>query len=64
MAVPINGPNQTALTELAGVLIATASHEDPMQNVADLAARAVPAATAYGITCPRTDTRSLWHLGE
>jgi GAF domain-containing protein len=45
-----NGLTQAALTELAGLLIATSSFEDLMQAVADLAGRAVPAAATCGIT--------------
>ena len=44
------GLNQAALTELAGLLMATSSFEDLMQKVADLSGRAVPAATTCGIT--------------
>lgn len=50
MSEPVNGLNQAALTELAGLLMATSSFEDLMQSVADLAGRAVPAATTCGIT--------------
>jgi GAF domain-containing protein len=45
-----NGLTQAALTELAGLLMATSSFEDLMQAVADLAGRAVPAASTCGIT--------------
>jgi GAF domain-containing protein len=44
------GLTQEALTELAGLLMATSSFEDLMQAVADLAGRAVPAASTCGIT--------------
>lgn len=50
MSEPVNGLNQAALTELAGLLMATSSFEDLMQAVADLAGRAVPAAATCGIT--------------
>ena len=50
MSEPVNGLNQAALTELAGLLMATSSFEDLMQAVADLAGRAVPAAVTCGIT--------------
>src|SRR5690349_7810429 len=42
--------NQAALTELAGLLMATSSFEELMQAVADLAGRTVPAAATCGIT--------------
>jgi GAF domain-containing protein len=45
-----NGLTQAALTELAGLLMATSSFEDLMQAVADLAGRTVPAADTCGIT--------------
>jgi GAF domain-containing protein len=45
-----NGLTQAALTELAGLLIATSSFEELMQAVADLAGRAVPSAATCGIT--------------
>ena len=45
-----NGLTQAALTELAGLLMATSSFEDLLQAVADLAGRAVPAAATCGIT--------------
>jgi GAF domain-containing protein len=44
------GLTPSALSELAGLLVATSSFEDLMQAVADLAARAVPAASTCGIT--------------
>ena len=44
------GLTHAALTELAGLLMATSSFEDLMQAVADLAGRAVPAASTCGIT--------------
>ena len=47
---PSNGLNQAALSELAGLLIATNSFEELMQQVADLSARVVPAAATCGIT--------------
>ena len=50
MSEPVNGLNQAALTELAGLLMATSSFEELMQAVADLAGRAVPAAATCGIT--------------
>lgn len=50
MAESGNGLTQDALAELAGLLMATSSFEDLMQAVADLAGRAVPAATTCGIT--------------
>ena len=50
MAVPVNGLSESALTELAGLLMATSSFEELMQAVADLAGRAVPAAATCGIT--------------
>lgn len=50
------GLNQAALTELAGLLMATSSFEDLMQKVADLSGRAVPAAVSArgtgGAPCP------------
>jgi GAF domain-containing protein len=45
-----NDLTQAALTELAGLLMATSSFEDLLQAVADLAGRAVPAASTCGIT--------------
>jgi GAF domain-containing protein len=45
-----NGLTQAALSELAGLLMATTSFEDLMQAVADLSARMVPAAATCGIT--------------
>jgi GAF domain-containing protein len=45
-----NRLTHAALTELAGLLMATSSFEDLMQAVADLAGRAVPAAATCGIT--------------
>jgi GAF domain-containing protein len=50
MSDGVSGLNQAALTELAGLLMATSSFEDLMQAVADLAGRAVPAAATCGIT--------------
>jgi GAF domain-containing protein len=50
MTVPINGLTPAALTELAGLLMSTTSFENLMQAVADLAGRAVPAASTCGIT--------------
>lgn len=50
MSEPVNGLTPAALTELAGLLMATASFEDLMQKVADLSGRAVPAASTCGIT--------------
>ena len=44
------GLNRAALTELAGLLIATDSFEELMQRIADLTARMVPAAATCGIT--------------
>lgn len=44
------GLAQSALTEIAGILTATSSFEDLMQHVADLSARAVPAAATCGVT--------------
>src|SRR6476469_10324570 len=50
--MPENGAGLTpsALSELAGLLMATSTFDDLMQAVADLAARAVPAASTCGIT--------------
>ena len=50
MSVAVNGLGESALTELAGSLMATSSFEELMQAVADLAGRAVPAAATCGIT--------------
>ena len=50
MAVSVNGLTPAALTELAGLLMWTTSFEDLMQSVANLAGRAVPAASTCGIT--------------
>jgi GAF domain-containing protein len=50
MPEAVNCLSQAALTELAGLLMATSSFEDLMQAVADLAGRAVPAAATCGIT--------------
>lgn len=50
MADSRDGLTRTALAELAGLLMATASFEDLMQKIADLARRAVPAASTCGIT--------------
>jgi len=50
MAVSVNGLTPAALAELAGLLMSTTSFEDLMQSVADLAGRAVPAASTCGIT--------------
>jgi GAF domain-containing protein len=44
------GVTEAALTELAGLLLATTSFEDLMQQSAELAARLVPAAATCGIT--------------
>ena len=46
----VNGMTPAALTELAGLLMATSSFEDLMQSIADLSGRAVPAASTCGIT--------------
>lgn len=45
-----SGLTHAALTESAGLLMATSSFEDLMQAVADLAGRTVPAASTCGIT--------------
>ena len=45
-----SGVTPAALTELAGLLMATSSFEDLMQAVADLSGAAVPAASTCGIT--------------
>ena len=45
-----HGVTDAALTELAGLLLATDSFDDLMQQTAELAARTVPAATTCGIT--------------
>jgi len=50
MSEPVNGLTPAALTELAGLLMATSSFEDLMQSIADLSGRAVPAASTCGIT--------------
>jgi GAF domain-containing protein len=50
MSESAKGLNPAALTELAGLLMATSSFEDLMQSVADLSGRAVPAASTCGIT--------------
>jgi len=50
MAESGGGLTPSALSELAGMLMATPSFDDLMQAVADLAARAVPAASTCGIT--------------
>lgn len=50
MADAPTGLNQAALSELAGLLMATTSFEELMQRVADLAARMVPASATCGIT--------------
>lgn len=45
-----NGLNQAALSELAGLLMATESFEDLMQRIAELSARTVKGASTCGIT--------------
>jgi GAF domain-containing protein len=45
-----NGLNQAALSELAGLLMATESFEDLMQRIAELSARTVAGASTCGIT--------------
>jgi GAF domain-containing protein len=50
MSEPVDGLTEAALTELAGLLLATSSFEDLMQKVADLSRRAVPQASTCGIT--------------
>lgn len=50
MAEPSNGLNQAALSELAGLLMATRSFDELMQQIADLSSRVVPAAATCGIT--------------
>jgi len=45
-----NGLNEAALSELAGLLVATRSFEELMQRIADLSTRAVPVAATCGIT--------------
>jgi GAF domain-containing protein len=45
-----HGVTDAALTELAGLLLASDSFEGLMQQTAELAARMVPAATTCGIT--------------
>jgi GAF domain-containing protein len=45
-----SGLSHAALSELAGLLMATESFEDLMQRIAELADRTVPAATTCGIT--------------
>jgi GAF domain-containing protein len=50
MSEPSGVLTNAALSELAGLLTATRSFEELMQRVADLAARAVPAATTCAIT--------------
>jgi GAF domain-containing protein len=50
MSESSNGLSQAALSELAGLLMATRSFEDLMQRIADLAARTVSAAATCGIT--------------
>lgn len=52
MAASDRGLTPAALSELAELPMATSSFDDLMQSVADLAARAVPAATTCGITLP------------
>lgn len=42
--------NQLALSELAGLLLATETFEELMQQIARLAARTIPGATTCGIT--------------
>jgi GAF domain-containing protein len=44
------GLNQAALSELAGLLMATVSFEELMQRIADLSARTVEGASTCGIT--------------
>jgi GAF domain-containing protein len=50
MAESGGGLTPAALSELAGLLMSTSTFDDLMQAVADLAARAVPAASTCGIT--------------
>jgi GAF domain-containing protein len=50
VAEDFNGRTQAAMTELAGLLMATSSFEDLLQAVAALAGRTVPAAVTCGIT--------------
>ena len=50
MSESTNALSEAALSELAGLLMSTTSFEELMQQIADLAARAVPAATTCGIT--------------
>ena len=45
-----NGLDQSAMAELAGLLMATKSFEDLMQQIAELAVRVVPGAATCGIT--------------
>ena len=47
---PSVGLNQAALSELAGLLMATDSFEELMQRIADLSARTVSGASTCGIT--------------
>lgn len=50
MSESTNALSNAALSELAGLLMSTTSFEELMQQIADLAARTVPAATTCGIT--------------
>ncbi len=50
MAVSASDVSRAALSELAGLLMATTSFEELMQSVADLAGRMIPAALTCGIT--------------
>jgi GAF domain-containing protein len=50
MSESTNALSHAALSELAGLLMSTTSFEELMQQIADLAAKAVPAATTCGIT--------------
>jgi GAF domain-containing protein len=50
MSESSNALSHAALSELAGLLMSTTSFEELMQQIADLSARAVPAATTCGIT--------------
>jgi GAF domain-containing protein len=46
----VTGLTQAALSELAGLLMATSTFEELMASVADLSGRTVPAASTCGIT--------------
>ncbi len=50
MPESLNPLNNAALSELAGLLMATSSFEELMQRIADLSARTVPTAATCGIT--------------